>query len=82
MQVTSTPCLAICRIDPASGLCIGCGRTAREIGDWVVMTEPERLALMARLPDRFVAEPGLAAARAAFDDAMAARRRVGRRRRA
>ena len=81
MQITSTPCISICRIDPGTGLCIGCARTVDEIGDWVEMTEPDRLALMARLPARFDAAPALAAARSAWDEALAARQRSGRRRR-
>ncbi|CAM5769696.1 hypothetical protein LMIY3S_02924 [Labrys miyagiensis] len=81
MQITSTPCVAICRIDPASGFCIGCGRTSLEIGRWVEMTEPERLALMEGLPSRFSETPALQAAREAFDAMMAARVRTRRRNR-
>lgn len=82
MQITSTPCVAICRIDAASGFCIGCGRTSLEIGYWVEMSEEDRQALMATLPDRFAQTPALQVARDAFDAAMAARRRTGRRSRA
>lgn len=82
MQITSTPCIAICRIDAASGFCIGCGRTGLEIGRWVEMSEEDRLALMATLPDRFTQTPTLQVARDTFDAAMAARRRTGRRNRA
>jgi len=82
MQTTSTPCVAICRIDHGSGFCIGCGRSAAEIGAWVDMEEKDRLALMAELPARFDQTPGLAAARRAFDEAIATRTRSGRRRRA
>jgi predicted Fe-S protein YdhL (DUF1289 family) len=81
MQITSTPCISICQIDPATGFCIGCGRTEREIGDWTEMSEADRLALMARLPQRFAAIADLAAARAAYAASLAARRRSGRRRR-
>lgn len=80
MQTTSTPCVTICRIDPASGLCIGCGRSTGEIGAWVEMSEEARLALMARLPERFLLDPRLAAARAAYDAVLAGRVRTGRRR--
>ncbi|MFN8828627.1 MAG: DUF1289 domain-containing protein [Labrys sp. (in: a-proteobacteria)] len=76
MQQTSSPCVAICQIDPASGFCIGCGRTSQEIGRWILMSEPDRLALMARLPARFEESAALAEARAAHD----ARGRTGRRR--
>ena len=29
-----SPCNDICKIDRPSGLCIGCGRTLSEIGEW------------------------------------------------
>ena len=81
MQTTSTPCITLCRIDGGSGLCIGCGRSAREIGAWVEMTEEARLGLMATLPERFVRHPALGQARAAHEATLAARVRSGRRRR-
>ena len=77
MQITSSPCVSICVLDPGSGHCLGCGRTADEIGRWVLMSEDERLALMARLPARFSDVPGLAEARAAHGPRL----RSGRRRR-
>ncbi|GLS22164.1 hypothetical protein GCM10007874_51810 [Labrys miyagiensis] len=79
MQITSTPCITICRIDPATGFCIGCGRTSLEIGRWVEMGEPERLALMDTLPSRFSQTPALQAAREAHDAMMASRVRTRRR---
>ncbi|WP_287886111.1 MULTISPECIES: DUF1289 domain-containing protein [Paracoccus] len=48
----STPCVDICRIDPASRLCTGCLRSVDEIAGWGRMTEAERLAIMAELPAR------------------------------
>lgn len=81
MQVTSTPCLAICRIDEASGLCIGCGRSRDEIAAWVEMSEPARLAVMATLPRRLEEVASLAEARSAHDEMIATRTRTGRRRR-
>jgi predicted Fe-S protein YdhL (DUF1289 family) len=50
--VASSPCIQICVIDPASGLCEGCGRTLQEIADWSRLSERERLAIMALLPVR------------------------------
>ena len=79
MEITSTPCIAICRIDPVSGFCIGCGRTSFEIGRWVDMTEPDRVAMMAELPARFDEIEDLQAARAAYEAQMAARVRTRRR---
>jgi predicted Fe-S protein YdhL (DUF1289 family) len=77
MEVTSSPCVAICQIDSSTGYCIGCGRTSQEIGRWIAFSEPERLALMATLPDRFERHPALRAARSAYGN----RERTGRRRR-
>ena len=59
MEHTSSPCVLICAFDPASGLCMGCGRSGAEIGRWVAMSEAERLALMAHLPERFEQVPSL-----------------------
>jgi len=47
-----TPCIAVCFIDPATKLCLGCGRTLPEIARWHRMEGDERLALMATLPAR------------------------------
>ena len=52
MSRISTPCIRVCILDPESGLCEGCGRTAGEIGGWGGLGEPERLAIMAGLEDR------------------------------
>lgn len=48
----STPCIDICKIDPATRLCIGCLRSIDEITQWSRMSEVERRAVMAALPDR------------------------------
>jgi predicted Fe-S protein YdhL (DUF1289 family) len=48
----STPCVNVCILDPLSALCIGCGRTAAEIGAWPSMSEAERIGLMGCLPKR------------------------------
>jgi len=47
-----TPCIKVCTIDAASGLCIGCGRTLDEIARWGSFTDAERCAVMAALPRR------------------------------
>lgn len=50
--MASTPCIRVCTLDPAGRLCLGCGRTAEEIGAWAGMDEAARQAVMARLPAR------------------------------
>ena len=44
-----TPCVQICRIDPFSEVCIGCGRSLKEISSWSKMTYGERNIIMKRL---------------------------------
>lgn len=48
----ATPCVKICAVDGRSGLCVGCGRTLREIGAWTRFSDAERAAIMAALPAR------------------------------
>ena len=50
-----SPCIKIYTYDPGSGLCLGCGRTLEEIGDWFCMTDTERRAVMEALPARLKA---------------------------
>lgn len=50
-----SPCIAHCHLDPARGLCIGCGRTADEIGGWLAYTPQQRRHVMAALPARLAA---------------------------
>jgi predicted Fe-S protein YdhL (DUF1289 family) len=52
-----TPCNKVCVLDAGSGLCIGCGRTAAEIGSWIGLTAEERRRIMAELPARLAALP-------------------------
>jgi predicted Fe-S protein YdhL (DUF1289 family) len=55
-----TPCIAVCMIDPKTGLCFGCGRTLPEIARWDRIGRVERVAIMELLPAR-MAEAGLPA---------------------
>ena len=47
-----TPCVNVCMLDDASGLCVGCGRSGAEIAGWVDMSPAERRAIMAARPER------------------------------
>lgn len=47
-----SPCIKICALDPASDLCLGCGRALDEIARWYGMSREERLRIMAELPTR------------------------------
>ncbi|HSR73095.1 MAG TPA: DUF1289 domain-containing protein [Kiloniellales bacterium] len=47
-----SPCVEICQIDRVSGLCIGCRRTLREIGEWPTLSAEDKRALLAELERR------------------------------
>lgn len=47
-----TPCIKVCVIEPMSSLCLGCGRSLREIGAWSGLSPQMRDAVMAELPAR------------------------------
>lgn len=47
-----TPCVKVCVVDGASGLCLGCFRTLSEIGGWSGLTDEARATVMADLPQR------------------------------
>lgn len=63
--VISSPCIRVCVIDPPSGLCVGCGRSGAEIGGWLSMSEAQRLAIMAQLPQRLARIEGTPVERSA-----------------
>jgi predicted Fe-S protein YdhL (DUF1289 family) len=60
--VIESPCIKVCVIDTASGLCRGCGRMLDEIARWGSMSDTERRAIMDRLAARLenagLAPPG------------------------
>ncbi|MGB0846112.1 MAG: DUF1289 domain-containing protein [Thiolinea sp.] len=47
-----SPCLSICMMDDASGVCDGCFRTLDEIREWIIMDKEEKLAVLAKLEQR------------------------------
>ena len=51
-QPPGSPCIGICRIDPARALCEGCWRTLDEIAVWSRLDEAGRRAVWALLPER------------------------------
>lgn len=66
-----SPCIGVCRLDPATGLCDGCLRTAAEIAAWPGADDAARLAILQELKTR----------RRAIGRTSAADRRPRRRRR-
>lgn len=47
-----SPCISVCRIDDASGLCEGCLRTLDEIAVWSVMNDDDKRAVWTSLAAR------------------------------
>ena len=47
-----SPCIKVCVIAPASGLCSGCGRSLEEIARWGSMSDADRAQIMSLLPER------------------------------
>ena len=51
-RAMETPCVKICAMHPATGLCTGCGRSLEEIGAWLNLSDEERRRIMNALPER------------------------------
>jgi uncharacterized protein len=54
-----SPCISVCRMDAATGLCEGCFRTLDEIADWGMASDDSKRALWQTLVRR-ACTPGLA----------------------
>jgi predicted Fe-S protein YdhL (DUF1289 family) len=52
MPAIETPCVKICTLDHAAGMCRGCGRTLAEIAQWTGLSDAERRAIIEQLPAR------------------------------
>jgi uncharacterized protein len=50
-----SPCANICKIDPASDVCLGCRRTLAEIAAWSRMSDADKRIVWLQLPGR---DPG------------------------
>jgi len=48
----ASPCINVCRMDPHSGLCIGCLRTIEEIAGWAAFDNATRLTVLERVAER------------------------------
>ena len=51
-QPVASPCISVCKMNDARGLCIGCMRTIDEIAAWSTMSDAERRAVWQTLPER------------------------------
>ncbi|MBM3396677.1 MAG: DUF1289 domain-containing protein [Betaproteobacteria bacterium] len=52
MSRVPSPCIKVCQIDNARGVCIGCLRTLQEIADWLEMSPKQQLATLQRVAER------------------------------
>ena len=52
MKAILSPCKKVCAVDGQTGLCLGCGRTLKEIGGWTSLTDEQRKAVMEELNER------------------------------
>jgi uncharacterized protein len=50
--MVESPCVEVCRMDPAKDLCAGCWRTLDEIARWRDMSDGERQAVLAAIGGR------------------------------
>ncbi len=48
----ASPCISVCVMDAATGVCIGCLRTLDEIAAWTVLDADAKRAVLAELPQR------------------------------
>ncbi len=60
VAVVASPCIGVCKIDRATGLCTGCLRDLSEIGAWRNADDALRLRILDRIARRRAARPGLA----------------------
>ncbi len=47
-----SPCVSVCRLDPASGLCEGCCRTIEEIAAWSRLDDAGKRAVWGHIAGR------------------------------
>lgn len=48
----ASPCISVCRIDAASGLCVGCLRTLDEIAAWSALDDAARRVVWGAIAER------------------------------
>jgi predicted Fe-S protein YdhL (DUF1289 family) len=50
--VVRSPCIAVCRMESADGLCAGCLRTLEEIAEWGGMPDDDKRRVLAAIDER------------------------------
>ena len=62
--MTPSPCINVCKMDGASGLCIGCYRTIEEITLWSRLDDTDRQEILRAVSERRqAAKPPFSSAR-------------------
>lgn len=56
--MVESPCVEVCRMDPAMEVCAGCWRTLDEIARWRDMGDAERESVLAAVAVRHGAQSG------------------------
>lgn len=51
-----SPCISVCRMEPATGLCKGCLRSLDEIAAWSGLDDEGKRAIWARIEARATAQ--------------------------
>ena len=51
-MTAASPCVGICKLDDATGWCLGCGRSGTEIADWRAGAADWRSAIWSEIPER------------------------------
>ena len=54
--MVESPCVEVCRMDPAKDICVGCWRTLDEIARWRDMNDAQRAVVLFAVAGRRAAE--------------------------
>lgn len=52
LKPVPSPCISVCRMNDATGLCDGCLRTLSEIAAWGSLNDPQRHSVWLRIRER------------------------------
>jgi hypothetical protein len=52
LAAPASPCIDVCRMDAATGQCVGCRRTLAEIAGWSGFSDDEKRCVLAAVGER------------------------------
>jgi len=58
MEKIESPCISVCKMNPAHQFCRGCWRTTEEIENWEAYDKEKRLEIIRQLHSRRMAAGG------------------------